>query len=160
VKKKAVAKKKSPVKKASKKKPASTQRSSAKKKSAKKQAAPKKKTGVKKKAVTKTPATTPAKKKKAVKSKPVAVKQPSAHARSQPPAGGSAKSKRAATKALNTNTRVRITQGHYIGSSGKIVRHDPYLGTYFVTFDAYKNQPAYQNVEWGPYFPPEFDIVK
>jgi hypothetical protein len=62
--------------------------------------------------------------------------------------------------ALKTDTKVRVIKGHYAGSSGKIARHDAYLGTYYIAFEAYKNDTAYKNTQWGPYFPAELEVVK
>ncbi|MDH5324126.1 MAG: hypothetical protein OEZ68_14045 [Gammaproteobacteria bacterium] len=57
-------------------------------------------------------------------------------------------------------SRVRTTKGNYVGTTGKVTRQDPCLGTYFMTFDRYERDSAYQGIEWGPYFASELEPVK
>lgn len=129
-----------------------------KKPAVKKKVAAAKKSSPKKKPVKNTAAAA-AKTKKSVTGKPVAKKASTAATRSRPAKPPAAQPKRKSASALEKNARIRVTKGRYAGNSGKIVRHDPYLGTYFLTFDAYKNEPAYKNLEWGPYFPAEFEAM-
>jgi hypothetical protein len=143
------------VKKASKKKTATKKKASTEKKTlAKKKTTVKKKTSAKKKPAKKTVAASPVKKKKTLTSKPATAPK------SKPAGGGSGKARRSSAGALKTDTRVRVIKGNYAGNSGKIARHDPYLGTYFIAFEAYKNMPAYRNMQWGPYFPAELEVLK
>ena len=145
--KKALKKKASAKKAASAKKPV-TKKTAAKKSAVKKQTAVKKAVSAKRPPVKK-----PAVKKKSNTAKVTPVK-------TKPAEATIGKPRRTSTRALTIGAAVRITKGQQAGANGKIVRQDDYLGTYFVTLDAYKNVPAYKNLEWGPYFPPEMELVK
>lgn len=61
--------------------------------------------------------------------------------------------------ALKTGTQVRVRAGRNAGESGRIARQDDYLGTYFMYLDRCKKDPVYQNIEWGPYFASQLDVI-
>ena len=62
-------------------------------------------------------------------------------------------------KTLKFGAKVRIGKGYHIGQIGKIIGHDPYLGTFFVSFDLYKKDPVYKDLEWGPYFDTDIKLI-
>ena len=60
----------------------------------------------------------------------------------------------------NIGKKVKTKTGRIVGRLGVIVRQDTYLGTYFITFNDYQNDPAYKNLEWGPYFESQLEFLK
>lgn len=62
-------------------------------------------------------------------------------------------------KTLKLGVKVRIGKGYHIGQTGKIIGHDPYLGTFFVSFNLYKKDPVYKDLEWGPYFDTDIKLI-
>jgi hypothetical protein len=138
-----------------------------KKKLARKKPAVKKKTVrakvKKKKKVTRKPKkkATPARAKKSIIKKKTASKKKSTSAKE------TTKTKRKSVKpfgkikhkTLKFGVRVRIGKGYHIGQIGKIIGHDPYLGTFFVSFDLYKKDPVYKDLEWGPYFDTDIKLI-
>ncbi|HEY5604461.1 MAG TPA: hypothetical protein VIM41_15270 [Gammaproteobacteria bacterium] len=100
----------------------------------------------------------PAKKNPAQKIR--AGKKPAA---SQRPAGEAADSQPSSGKkpgAKNLGRKITTLTGRRVGQQGVIVRQDTALGTYFVTFDAYRNNPVYKSLEWGPYFESQLGFLK
>lgn len=60
----------------------------------------------------------------------------------------------------NIGKKVKTLTGRWVGKQGEIVRQDAYLGTYFITFDSYRQDSAYKDLEWGPYFESQLEFLK
>lgn len=60
---------------------------------------------------------------------------------------------------LRIGAIVRTSKGRHAGEVGKVVAQDPYLGTYFLTFDRYKKDPVYKDIQWGPFFESTLESV-
>jgi len=60
---------------------------------------------------------------------------------------------------LKPGIHVRVRAGRNAGESGRIVRQDEFLGTYFMNFDRCRKDPVYHNIEWGPYFASQLDVA-
>jgi uncharacterized protein YdbL (DUF1318 family) len=60
----------------------------------------------------------------------------------------------------NLGRKVKTLTGRWIGQLGIIVRQDPVIGTYFITFDSCQRDPIYKSLEWGPYFESQLEFLK
>ena len=123
----------------------------AKKKVVKKKAAAKKKVAAKKVAKKKTLAKKVVVKKKVAKTTPVQKKAATTTVTPKP--------KRSTSGKLKVGTSVRVIKGRHSGENGKIIEQDPYLGAYLLTFDRYKKDPVYKEVQWGPYFASALELI-
>ncbi len=60
----------------------------------------------------------------------------------------------------NIGKKARVRTGRLAGERGVIVRQDEYLGTFFLYLDNCQNDPVYNNIEWGPYFESQLEVLK
>jgi pyruvate/2-oxoglutarate dehydrogenase complex dihydrolipoamide acyltransferase (E2) component len=60
----------------------------------------------------------------------------------------------------NIGKKARVRAGRMAGERGVIVRQDEYLGTYFMNMERCQNDPVYQDIEWGPYFESQLELLK